>query len=244
MKKILILVGTAIALILVLRNVNSKIHLSIGQQAQGSNQTFKSLNSVDKADSLWVVVNKARALNPIDYIPNGLVAPNIPLRLDATDSEMTVRSDTAKALEALVAGAENDNIHLMLSSGYRSYKEQVSLYNYYIGVQGRVAADEQSARPGHSEHQTGLAADLEPASRQCEVQLCFANLPEGKWLAANAYKYGFTIRYQQGKQSIVGYEYEPWHIRYVGTDLAKALHQNNDETLEEYFNTGAAPNYK
>jgi D-alanyl-D-alanine carboxypeptidase len=194
--------------------------------------------------SLWLVVNKIRPLNPKDYAPADLVVPNVPLRLNSNQEEMHVRAQTAKAMESMVNDAGKQGIKLMLASGYRSYNFQVNLYNGYVKQQGQAEADKQSARPGYSEHQTGLAADLEPASRTCEVEQCFAATPEGKWLAANAYKYGFVIRYADGKDKTTGYEYEPWHVRYVGTSLATEMHKQHVSTLEEFFGLPAAPDYK
>lgn len=202
--------------------------------SSSANTSFsKDQYSVDEASSLWAVVNKGRAL-PSNYIPENLIVPNVPLRLSAGSSEMHLRSDAVKALETMFAAAKADNINLMLESGYRSYGEQVSVYGGYVKTDGQAKADTYSARPGHSEHQTGLAADIEPTSRQCEVDQCFESTPEGKWLAANSYKYGFVIRYQKNTQNITGYEYEPWHVRYVGTDLA-AQTQSSGQTLEQFF---------
>lgn len=236
MKKILFITLALALLAFALRNISTN---------RSEAQILKAnRSSADHNSDIWVVVNKVRPLKPLDYAPAELVVPHIPLRTDAQDKEMTVRPDTAAALEELNTAALKDDVRLMLSSGYRSYTQQVALYNYYVEAQGKSVADTQSARPGYSEHQTGLAVDLEPTTKDCEVQACFAKLPEGKWLAANAYKYGFIIRYQQGKQATVGYAYEPWHIRYVGKPLAKTLHENHDETLEEYFKTGPAPQYR
>ena len=187
---------------------------------------------------MWVVVNKGRQL-PSDYVPAGLVVPTVPLRLSGSAAEMHVRSDTAAAMEKMFAAAKNEGINLMLASGYRSYATQVSVYNGYVSASGVDQADTFSARPGHSEHQTGLAADVEPTSRVCEVEQCFENTPEGKWLAANSYKYGFIIRYQKDTQALTGYEYEPWHVRYVGSDLSAQIHQTG-QTLEQFF---GLPNY-
>jgi D-alanyl-D-alanine carboxypeptidase len=202
-----------------------------------SNQTAQKPSqpkySVDQANSLWVVVNKGRQL-PAGYAPSPLVAPSVSLRLDSSSPEMQMRADAAGALEHLVAGAAQDGQKLMLASGYRSYDLQVGLYKFYVSSDGQVSADTYSARPGHSEHQTGLAVDLEPTSRICELQDCFGDTNEGKWLAANSYKYGFIIRYPKDKQSLTGYEYEPWHIRYVGAELAQSLHRTG-QTLEQYF---------
>lgn len=188
----------------------------------------------DEAGSLWAIVNKGRAL-PADYVPAGLMAPDVPLRLPASNPEMTVRSDTAQALKTMFSAAAAAGLDLQLASGYRSYNEQVTVYGGYVKTSGQAAADTYSARPGHSEHQTGLAADVEPTSRHCELDQCFGDTPEGKWLAGNCYKYGFVIRYPKDAQNLTGYEYEPWHVRYVGQPLAAQIHQTG-QTLEQFFN--------
>lgn len=193
----------------------------------------KTLYSINDASSLWVVVNKGRAL-PSTYVPQGLRPPNVPLRLGDSSPEMWLRPDAATALEAMFAAAKQSGINLMLESGYRSYSEQVTVYNGYVKDSGVAQADTFSARPGHSEHQTGLAADIEPISRHCEVDQCFENTPEGQWLATNAYKYGFIIRYPKDGQNLTGYEYEPWHVRYLGKDLAAQIHSSG-QTLEQFF---------
>jgi zinc D-Ala-D-Ala carboxypeptidase len=189
---------------------------------------------IDKADSLWVVVNKGRALTA-NYVPAGLTTPKVPLRLAATNPEMMMRSDAAAAMVQLVAGAKADGLNLMLASAYRSYSEQIAVHESEVKSGGQIQADAVSAHPGHSEHQTGLAADLEPTSRICELEACFGNTPEGRWLDANAYKYGFIIRYQADKTTQTGYNYEPWHIRFIGKQLASNVHTQN-VTLEKYFN--------
>ena len=194
----------------------------------------KSRLPIDEASSLWVVVNKGRAL-PSIYVPDNLVVPEVPLRLSANTSEMQLRQEAASALAAMFDSAKNQNVDLMLASGYRSYSDQVAVYNNYVTQSGAAKADTFSARPGHSEHQTGLAADVEPVSRTCEVEQCFENTKEGQWLAANAYKFGFIIRYQKSTENLTGYEYEPWHVRYVGVDLAAEL-QKSGQTMEQFFN--------
>lgn len=205
----------------------------------------KQKYSLSAADSLWVITNKHRPLSPADYTPADLVVPKIPLRSNITSDEKYVRADNAAALEKMVAAAAAQGIQLNLQSGYRSYAFQVNLYNLYVKQQGQAEADSQSARPGYSEHQTGLAADLGGTSQPgCNVEECFANTPEGKWLAANAYNYGYVIRYPEGKTNITGYTYEPWHVRYVGVALATEMHNQNIVTLEEFFDLPAAPNYQ
>ncbi|MDB5175999.1 MAG: family metallopeptidase [Candidatus Saccharibacteria bacterium] len=192
--------------------------------------------------SIWVIVNKQHQLVPKDYVPADLVVPTIPLRVPGNES-MQVRQATATALEAMFAAAKEQGLNLMLSSGYRSYTYQVNLYNGYVASQGQATADTQSARPGYSEHQTGLGADIEPASKTCELEQCFSATPEGTWLAANAYKFGFIIRYTINDQAITGYEYEPWHVRYVGTDLSTELHNTHVDTLEQFFDVTGGKDY-
>ncbi len=204
-----------------------------------------SQHSLDDASSLWVIVNKTRPLKPKDYAPSNLVVPDIPLRSNITDTERYVRADTAQALEKMVSEATAQGIHLNLQSGYRSYQFQIDLYQSYVSEQGTAVAESQSAQPGYSEHQTGLAADLGGTSQpSCNVQACFANTIEGQWVAANAYKYGFIIRYPADKVAVTGFISEPWHVRYIGTALSEELHKNNVKTLEEFFGLPAAPGYK
>ncbi len=204
----------------------------------------KSQHSLKDAGSLWVVVNKTRQLQPASYVPKNLVVPNIPLRSNITDTEKYVRADMAPSLEKMVEDANAQGVHFNLQSGYRSYQFQVDLYNSYVAAQGKSVADSQSARPGYSEHQTGLAADLGGTSDpSCNVADCFADTVEGKWLAANAYKYGFLIRYPADKVNVTGYIYEPWHIRYIGASLSTEMHKSHIETLEEFFGLPAAPSY-
>ena len=106
-----------------------------------------------------------------------------------------------------------------------------------------ASADDESARPGFSEHQTGLAVDVGMANATCEVDQCFGATPAGKWVAANGYKYGFIVRYPQGLSDITGYEYEPWHLRYVGVGLATEMHNKAVQTLEQFFDLPAATDY-
>ncbi len=202
----------------------------------------KSRYSLTDPASLWVVVNKQRPLDPKNYVPTDLVTPNVPLRVPGNAS-MQIRAETGSAMEAMFAAAKAAGAPLMLSSGYRSYNYQVSLYSSYVTAHGQASADTFSARPGYSEHQTGLAFDVEPLDKQCDVDQCFANTPAGKWVAEHAYEYGFFIRYPADKVAITGYEYEPWHLRYVGKALALEMHNTHTETLEEFFGLPAAPNY-
>jgi D-alanyl-D-alanine carboxypeptidase len=214
------------------------------QKGTAQQPTFdKSRFSLSDQNSIWVVVNKRRPLNPKEYVPTDLRAPAIPLRRNDTDPGMQLRDAAATALEQVAAAAKKDGQELMVASAYRSYATQVSVYASEVNGYGQAVADQESARPGYSEHQTGLAVDVEPADRSCEIEDCFADTSEGKWLAANVYKYGFIIRYTPTKALVTGYKYEPWHVRYVGVDLATEMHNKGIETLEEFFDLPAAPNY-
>ncbi|HEU4914269.1 MAG TPA: M15 family metallopeptidase [Candidatus Saccharimonadales bacterium] len=200
--------------------------------------------SLNDPASLWVVTNKQRTLQPASYEPADLVTPDVQLRLGRNAEEMQLRKAAATALQDLFAAASGDGIELQISSAYRSYGYQKNLYNHYVDVQGRETADTQSARPGYSEHQTGLAVDVEPTSRECEVEACFGDLPEGKWVADNAYKYGFIIRYPKDMQHVTGYIYEPWHIRFVGTALSSEMNRQRVTTMEQFFGLENAPDYE
>ena len=139
-----------------------------------------------------------------------------------------VDPEAKAALDKMFADAQKDGISLWIASGYRSYDRQNTIYNNYVAQDGQAAADRYSARPGHSEHQTGLAFDLN------ELTEAFGSSKQGKWLAENCHKYGFIIRYPQNKEHITGYMYEPWHVRYLGVDVATAIYESG-LCLEEYL---------
>jgi len=236
------LLVAAILLIIVIlawpaRKLSDSNHGSVSassDKSQAKVQTFnKQLYPTDVASSIWAVVNKGRRL-PSSYVPSGLQAPPIPLRYGSSLTAMQVRSDTAQALGRMYQAGLTAGIKLMLASGYRSYDFQVSVHDGYVQSSGAQAADTYSARPGFSEHQTGLAADLGSVDGQCTLDQCFGDTPAGQWLAANCYKYGFIIRYPKDKENLTGYVYEPWHVRYVGDQLAHQLHQTG-QTMEQFF---------
>lgn len=217
------------------------------QGQEGQNQEIKIFDktqfSIDDPTSPWVVANKQRPLNPIDYTPPDLTVPDVPLKYQSGAMETELRAEAATALQDLFAAAENEGQPLILVSAYRSYSYQDNLFNHYVNTQGLETALNQSARPGHSEHQTGWAADVGALSRQCEVEECFGEMSEGKWVATNAYKYGFIVRYPQGLTDTTGYDYEPWHLRYVGIDLATEMQHAGVLTMEDFFGLPAAPEY-
>lgn len=167
-------------------------------------------------------------MNGVTYIDGVLVVNKTYSIPDYYGSRIT--PETLSAFETMKTAAANEGLNIYISSGFRSFQYQTTIYNNYVNRDGKTAADTYSARPGHSEHQTGLAFDLNTISSE------FANTKEGKWLNSNAYKYGFILRYPEGKTNETGYIYEPWHFRYVGNGLAEKLYNNgNWRTLEEYF---------
>jgi len=191
--------------------------------------------------SIWVVINKQNSISK-SYVPSDLTVPNVPLNAGSGAQYMKVSGVVVRDFERLFNGAKKQGITLVLSSGYRSATLQASLYNGYVASDGQALADTYSARPGHSEHQTGLATDVHSLGEGCRIEQCWANTSGGKWVAKNAYKYGFIIRYPKNKQNIVGYTYKPGHLRYVGESTAKKIYEQ-DTTLEEYFGFDPAPTY-
>jgi LAS superfamily LD-carboxypeptidase LdcB len=184
--------------------------------------------------SITVLVNRDYLL-PSSYVPSHLVEPKVRFNFNYKDDKRLMRKDAAAALEKMFRAAKKKKKVILYGvSGYRSYHRQREIYLNNVALRGRSATDSFSAKPGSSEHQTGLTIDISTASIGCSLSQAFANTREGKWVAKNAHKYGFIIRYPQGKTKITGYEYEPWHIRYVGVTVATYLYEKN-LTLEEYF---------
>lgn len=182
-----------------------------------------------------VVVNKQRPLEPLDYAPHHLAA------VAGTDVEL--REDAAAAADRLLADAERAGVPMLPRSGFRSYETQVATYAHWEDVLGSAEADVQSARPGYSEHQTGLALDVLPADGTCQAFGCFGDTPQAAWLAEHAADYGFVVRYQDGQEGVTGYTAEPWHLRYVGAATAADVAASGARSLEEYFGLPAAPTY-
>lgn len=199
--------------------------------------------STDQASSPWVVVNKLRPLKPIDYKPV-LALP--PFKHPATHNPHGLRltRDAGVALVKLTQAAKDAGAgNLFLQSGYRSYDTQKAVHARQVARLGLKAGEALAARPGFSEHQTGLAADVAAIGQGCLIRVCFATTKMGRWLAANAYKYGFIIRYPSGKTSITGYQFEPWHLRYVGVSLATEMKNQSIGVLENFWGFDPAPTY-
>ena len=195
--------------------------------AAGADSTYDSTTG----SSITVVVNKKHPLSPLTYKParfgnNNLAKP-------ASDALDLMRVAMAKA------GAGD----LVLASGYRGYYEQKAIFNRNVARWGKTKAFSLTAKPGFSEHQTGLAADLSASGQGCRLFACFANTKAGKWLATNSWRYGFILRYPNGATKITGYDFEPWHYRFVGKALAGAMHNAKATVLETYLGLPAAPTY-
>ncbi len=200
----------------------------------------KTANSIDDSNSIWVVVNKLRPLNPQDYRPADLIDVPVPYVYAPQ-----LRQVAATAVVAMFAKFKAETgLAMQSQSAYRSFDTQTSVYQGWVSSLGQKGADLTSARPGHSEHQTGLAIDVNalPGS-PCTLEPCFADTPQAQWMAANAYTFGFIVRYPSDKTPITGYESEPYHMRYVGIELATEMHTTGITTLEEFFGLPAAPDY-
>lgn len=166
--------------------------------------------------------------NGITYIDGYMIVNKTYTLPSSYGSGLT--QETTSNFNIMKNAAASEGLNIYISSGFRSYSRQATLYNNYVRQDGQSEADTYSARPGHSEHQSSLAFDVNT------INSSFANTNEGRWLAANCYKYGFILRYPQGKTNETGYIYEPWHFRYVGQELATKLYNNgNWITMESYF---------
>ena len=165
--------------------------------------------------------------NGITYV-NGILIANKTYSLPSSYNPGAILQEAMNSYYALQADGARNGLNYWITSGYRTYSYQAQLYNQYVARDGKAKADTYSARPGHSEHQTGLAIDINVAGDN------FGLTPESKWLAANCWRYGFIIRYPKDKQNITGYKYEPWHVRYLGKELAKEVYDSG-LTLEEFL---------
>lgn len=189
---------------------------------------------IESPEAYDVLVNKKRTLSKT-YVPQDLVkVTEVPTVLENPEINQLREAAYNALIELFTAAEEEENYELYARSGYRSYGTQESLYNSYASNWGKAAADKFSAKPGQSEHQTGLAMDITCESMNFQLDETFGDTDEGKWVAENAHRFGFIVRYPKGKEDITGYMYEPWHIRYLGTELAKEVYESG-LTLEEYF---------
>ncbi|WP_313817685.1 M15 family metallopeptidase [Citricoccus sp.] len=184
------------------------------------------------------MVNKLHPLEPADYAPQDLRVPDVP----ASKASMELRDEAATAAEELFAAAADDGVDLTLVSAYRSYGYQQGTYGGWVERYGQAEADRISARPGYSEHQTGLAMDVGAADGACTLEQCFGDTPEGAWVAEHAAEHGWIIRYPDGAEDVTGYSPEPWHLRYVGTEAAAGVVRSGG-VLETAWGLAPAPGY-
>lgn len=203
----------------------------------GLTSTIEQKNNksvVTNPDSTLVVLNKQRYL-PDGYEPADLVELNVHFPFGGEPYEKRLmRKEAARALEEMFSQAKEEGITLHAVSGYRSFERQEKIFNHNVKEKGVEHASRFVAEPGTSEHQTGLTMDLSSPDVGDMLKETFGTCAAGRWVAANAHKFGFIIRYPQGKEDITGYEYESWHIRYVPKEAAKAIFESG-LTLEQYL---------
>ena len=201
----------------IVKRVNAKLDYTFYEDSKES----------DLSKGMYTLVNKFYYLDK-DYIPDDLVTVSGIYARDTAQIKRVAYDNFVK----LADDARSKGLTLKVTTGYRSYNFQATLYNNYVKADGVKNADTYSARPGYSEHQLGYSLDLTNKNNVSFDE--FANTPEYKWLKDNAYKYGFILRYPKGKEYITGYIFEAWHIRYVGIDIATYIYEN-DITYEEYY---------
>ena len=204
---------------------------SDSEQAQETTAQENTLSAADATDpSVVAVSGKGFAIKQISgatYV-NGILIANKTYSLPSSYAPGDITDEVKAAFAKMQQAAAKEGLNIYISSGYRSYNSQNTIYNNYVSKDGKVQADTYSARPGYSEHQTGLCFDLNT------IDDSFANTPESAWLEKHAQEYGFIIRYPKGKEALTGYQYEPWHLRYLGVDLATSVY-NSGLCLEEYL---------
>lgn len=198
--------------------------------------TMKVPESVGKIvtnpSAIDVLVNKTYSL-PSNYVPSGLTKVKLPVAYTSYEANR-MRRVAADALYNLYLSAKESGLNIVARSGYRSYSTQKSIYTSSVKRNGLNYATRYNAQPGHSEHQTGLTMDITCKAVGNKLSTSFENTPEGKWVKKNAHKFGFIIRYPRGKESITGYAYEPWHLRFIGVDQASKIYSSG-LTMEEYY---------
>ena len=203
-----------------IEDVITHVNIGIDQPYYTNTKPSENLNTN------LILVNKYNYVTQ-DYIPENLE----PIDTAYARSGMQLVSEAKNAFEELSQKAKEDGMTILATSSYRSYDYQVNLYNNYVETDGKQAADTYSARAGYSEHQTGLAVDV---YNGVIPYTSFEETEEFTWMQQNAYKYGFILRFPEDKTNITGYQYESWHYRYVGKEIAEEIYKNN-LTLEEYL---------
>lgn len=192
-----------------------------------------SSSIVENPYDVLALINKEHAL-PGDYIPDDLVFPDVRFPFTEELPKRQLRAIAADALEELFAASDAEGLDLFAQSGYRSYDTQDTIFASNVERHGEEAANHYSARPGESEHQSGLTMDVSTPAVDYMLVIEFGETPEGIWIAEHAHEYGFIIRYEEGKEHITQYQYEPWHLRYVGPTVATEIVEQG-VTYEEYI---------
>jgi zinc D-Ala-D-Ala carboxypeptidase len=199
--------------------------------------------ALDIAGNQWVLLNKSRPLNPIDFAPSDLRAMESSSSLD-NSRELRLNSAAATALEEMAAVMFADDAgQLFVNSAYRTYEYQGELFLQKIDQYGEAEALLRSAKAGYSEHQTGLAVDVSVPAQGCAIMQCFGDTVGGEWIAENAWRFGYIVRYEEGTSEITGFTYEPWHLRFIGKPMAEMYHDSGMNTLEEFWGLPPAPSY-
>ena len=188
---------------------------------------YDNSNKTDLTKGMYSLVNKYNYLES-NYVPNDLVSVSYEYAVNNTKLNKTALENFINMANA----AKKENIIFKITTAYRDYNFQSILYNNYVKTDGKDLADTYSARPGYSEHQLGYSVDLTTSNYSQFDE--FEHTNEYKWLQENAHKYGFILRYPKDKEYITGYQFESWHYRYVGIDIAKYIYENNI-TYEEYY---------
>lgn len=204
-------------------------------ETKENNKEFEKIKRIVETDKTGIteLINKDNRTKYND-IKSDLIVPNVNLVAPIKEEKNLLRKEAAKALEDMLTSAKNEaNLNIFLNSGYRSEERQMEVYNSEIHRAGEGGKN-YVATPGYSEHQTGFAVDLTCKSIKFRVEECFEDSEEGKWVINNAHRYGYILRYPRGKEKLTGYNYEPWHYRYVGKDISNYLKKNN-LTLEELY---------
>ena len=214
-----------------IEEINNKEGLLAKSRSQEQNKSFSTDSDTLKSneikrlegilnDELFILANENNKLED-DYVPSTLVESDIAFEEYIECKQLDER--TSNAAKEMFNAALNDNVNLIAISGYRSYSVQENLYNSRVEVKGVEKTRQYTAEAGASEHQTGLAIDI-VCNDYPYLDEGFENTDAFKWLYNNCYKYGFILRYQKGKEDITGYNYEPWHFRYIGdVDIAKDI---------------------
>ena len=196
--------------------------------------------ALDDPRHVWVVVNKQRSLNRVDYAPSSVTDSD----LDATSGSVGMHPEAAEALSRMADAARAAGAGTIgINNAYRSYHLQQVTYGSIVRADGRDGADARSARPGHSEHQTGFAADVVACSPACGEIGEFGGTKQSSWVAEHAWEHGFIVRYERGATGTTGYIPEPWHLRYIGPELAAAYNAGGFHTLEDFFGLPDAADY-